>query len=163
LVFQVHRLLFRSLLDTECQPTTLVFLIQKEVAKRIATDQKESLLSLSVKVFGEPTYICTVKRGHFTPPPKIDSAILTINNINRKNFQTLSSKLFFQFLRIGFGQKRKQLLGNLAGQFSRAYLEELFTTMNLKTTVRAEDIPVGTWLQLAQKLSSPELTTTYHK
>src|SRR5690606_15015371 len=70
--YYLSGLLLRTFLDTTVQPTTLVFLIQKELAERIARDKKESLLSLSVKVFGEPTYVTTVKRGHFTPPPKVD-------------------------------------------------------------------------------------------
>lgn len=152
--YYISGLLFRSLLDTECQPTTLVFLIQKEVAERIARDPKESLLSLSIKVFGDPSYICTVKRGHFTPPPKIDSAIVAVNNISRENFYTLTSERFFHFLRLGFGQKRKQLLGNLASDFARGSLEEIFKTLDLEPTVRAEDIPIETWLKLSQKLSS---------
>ena len=49
--------LFRTILESNCQPNTLVFLIQKEVAERIARDEKESLLSLSIEVFGEPSYI----------------------------------------------------------------------------------------------------------
>ncbi len=146
--------LFRSLLDTDCQPTTLVFLIQKEVAERIARDKKESLLSLSIKVFGDPTYICTVKRGHFTPPPKIDSAIVAIRDISQNNFAEISTKDFFQILHLGFGQKRKQLLGNLSNSFPRPALEELFSDLKIPTTVRAEDLPLTIWLKLAQKLSS---------
>jgi 16S rRNA (adenine1518-N6/adenine1519-N6)-dimethyltransferase len=154
--YYLSGLLFRNLLDTECQPTTLVFLIQKEVAERMARDKKESLLSLSVKVFGKPSYICTVKRGHFIPPPKIDSAIVAVNSINRENFKVLPAKLFFHFLRLGFGQKRKQLIGNLTSEFSRDSLEEIFTDLDLKQTTRAEDVSAEAWLGLTQKLYSLE-------
>ena len=145
--------LFRSLLDTDCQPTTLVFLIQKEVAERIARDPKESLLSLSIKVFGDPSYICTVKKGHFTPPPKIDSAIVSINNISCQKLAGISTKEFFHLLHLGFGQKRKQLLGNLSAEFPRDLITQQFAKLNLEPTVRAEDIPINTWLELANKLS----------
>lgn len=146
--------LFRSLLDIEDQPNTLVFLIQKEVAERIARDQKESLLSLSIKVFGNPSYICTVKRGHFNPPPKIDSAIVAVGPISRENFQTISSQQFFHILHLGFAQKRKQLLGNLSNEFPRESLEKLFTGLSISLTVRAEDLPLQTWLNLTEKIYS---------
>jgi 16S rRNA (adenine1518-N6/adenine1519-N6)-dimethyltransferase len=146
--------LFRSLLDTECQPSSLVFLVQKEVAERIARDKKESLLSVSVKVFGDPTYICTVKRGHFTPPPQVDSAIVAINNINRSNFQNVSPENFFHLLKLGFGQKRKQLLGNLSAQFPREELADMFTGLDIKADARAEDILVATWVKLAHRIST---------
>jgi 16S rRNA (adenine1518-N6/adenine1519-N6)-dimethyltransferase len=75
--------LLRTLLESTIQPNTLTFLIQKELAVRIARGKKASLLSLSVAAFGEPKYNKTVGRGHFHPSPKVDSAIFTVNKIWR--------------------------------------------------------------------------------
>ncbi|MCA9359784.1 ribosomal RNA small subunit methyltransferase A [Candidatus Kaiserbacteria bacterium] len=150
--YYLSGLLFRSLLDTECQPNTLVFLIQKEVAERIARDKKESLLSLSVKIFGNPTYICTVKRGHFTPPPKIDSAIVAVNEVGRQKLSSITSEQFFNIIHLGFAQKRKQLLGNLSGEFPRPNLELIFQELSLPLDIRAEDIPLENWIKLTEKL-----------
>lgn len=152
--YYLSGILFRNLLESNCQPNTLVFLIQKEVAERIAREEKESLLSLSIKAFGEPSYVCTVKRGHFNPPPKIDSAIVAVKNINRDNFSNLDSERFFHLLKLGFGQKRKQLLGNLAHDFPREKLTNIFEQLNLSLDIRAEDIPLEKWLDLALKLDS---------
>lgn len=152
--YYISGLLLRQLLDTECQPNTLVFLIQKELAERIARDEKESLLSLSVKVFGEPTYICTVKRGHFTPPPKVDSAILAVRNISQEKLNNIDSNGFFEILHLGFGQKRKQLLGNLAKKYSRVELEVVFQELNIDSKVRGEDVGLDNWLKLVNKLQS---------
>lgn len=144
--------LFRSFLDTDCQPTDLVFLVQKEVAQRIARDEKESLLSLSVKVFGEPSYICTVKRGHFAPPPKVDSAIVAVRNINRDLFTTCTRTELFTLLHLGFGQKRKQLLGNLSKTYDRAAVTAIFSNLNIPLDVRAEDLPPQQWFQILGNL-----------
>lgn len=144
--------LFRTLLESDCQPTTLVFLIQKELAERIARDKKESLLSLSVKVFGTPSYICTIKRGHFQPPPRVDSAIIAINNISRKNFATLPTKDFFTLLHLGFGQKRKQLAHNLATLADADTIRHSLLSLGLPATARAEDLSPESWLELTNKL-----------
>src|SRR3989344_5005703 len=65
--------------DKELRPSLMVLMLQREVAERIiAKDGKESLLSLSVKAYGEPEVIKIVKRGNFFPPPKVDSAIIKI-------------------------------------------------------------------------------------
>jgi len=151
--------LFRTLLESDIQPATLVFLVQKEIAQRIARDPKESLLSLSVKAFGNPTYIRTVGRGHFTPPPKVDSAIIKVSEISRRNFSEISPTDFFTTLHLGFAQKRKQLLGNLASKYDRDRLTHIFSTLNLPLTVRAEDIPLKIWLALVSKLSSKRIHT----
>lgn len=146
--------LFRTLLEHKVQPSQIVFLIQKEVAKRIARDTKSSLLSLSIEAFGQPHYVTTVLRGHFTPPPKIDSAIISIEHINQEHFISLSPTFFFEMLHLGFGQKRKQLLGNLAAHFERNQLTHIFSTLALPLDVRAEDLSLEIWLQLVQELQS---------
>lgn len=145
--------LFRTLLESTVQPTTLTFLIQKELAVRIARDKKESLLSLSIKAFGTPQYNKTVSRGHFHPSPKVDSAIITVSNISRDNFTETAVPVFFEILHLGLGKKRKQLITNLSEQYPRATLEEIFTTIGLPLTVRGEDVPLAQWLALAHTLS----------
>ena len=150
--------LFRSCLSGKIQPKSLVFLVQKEVAKRATTNlergEKESLLSLSIKAFGEPLYIRSVSRGHFTPPPKVESGIVLVQNINRNNFKDLPEDFFFKILHLGFGQKRKQLLGNLAHNYAREELENVFKKLDLEPNVRAEDLSLESWLQLTKELEN---------
>jgi len=146
--------LLRTLLETAVQPTTLVFLMQKEVVARIARAKKESILSLSVKAFGVPKYIKTVTRGHFNPAPNVDSAILQITDINLKNFKNNTDlALFFKLLHLGFGQKRKQLLGNLADVYPREQLVAVFTISGIPLTIRAEDVSLLIWFKLVSLLT----------
>lgn len=153
--------LLRNFLETKIQPSTLTFLIQKELAYRIVRDKKESLLSLSVKAFGKPAYSKTVGRGHFNPIPKVDSAILTIHNINRNHFIDLDTNLFFEILHLGLGKKRKQLLANLTEKYPRDFLEATFSKIGLGLKVRGEDLKLETWLTLIKKLATdnPQPTT----
>lgn len=152
--------LLRTLLESSIQPSKLVFLMQKEVVTRIARDTKESILSLSVKAFGVPKYVKTVTRGHFNPPPKVDSAILLINNINLANFTDLQEQnLYFELLHLGFGQKRKQLLSNFTHMYDRTTLESIFSELGLKLDIRAEAVPLSLWLALTKKLAvTPKLS-----
>jgi 16S rRNA (adenine1518-N6/adenine1519-N6)-dimethyltransferase len=158
--YYISGLLFRIMLETDCQPNTLVFLVQKEVAARVARDKKESLLSLSVKCYGEPRYIDTINRGHFTPPPRVDSAIIAVRGISKTVFQNMSEKDFFILLHLGFGQKRKQLLSNLSKTYLRSELQVVFGEINIPLDVRAEDVSLGSWLDLAEMLLSPRISTT---
>ncbi len=153
--YYLSGLLFRTFLEHALQPATLVFLVQREVAERIARDPKSSLLSLGVAAYGDPSYICTVKRGNFSPPPKVDSAIIAVRNISRERLAGLSSKEFFTLLHLGFGQKRKQLLGNLAKHYERSELEQIFSALHLSLTIRAEDLSFQAWHALATTLLGP--------
>ncbi len=134
--------LLKKFLSGEVQPSALVFLVQKEVAERIARSTKESILSLSVKAYGEPTYIKTVPAGAFSPPPKVDSAILRVTGVSRKNFADKQHEArFFELLKKGFGQKRKLLKSNL-----KPLLGERAEALG---AVRAEDISLQQWLELS--------------
>jgi 16S rRNA (adenine1518-N6/adenine1519-N6)-dimethyltransferase len=106
--------ILRLALSVWRQPKKIVLMLQKEVAKRIcATDKRESLLSISVKIFGEPKIISTVKAGSFVPAPKVDSAILEIDHLSKEKLAGLEEKIFFLIVKAGFAHKRKMLGGNL--------------------------------------------------
>ncbi len=155
--------LFRTLLETPHHPTNLVFLVQKEVAQRIARDAKESILSLSVKVFGDPKYVKTVTAGHFNPPPAIDSAIIAIANISHTNFNAVTIPEFFTIVKTGLGAKRKQLLGNLTALYPKSHLTHTFSTLQIPLDARGEDLPPETWLTLAHALTTNNLSPKIHQ
>lgn len=144
--------LFRTFLEHDIQPSDLVFLVQREVAERIARDKKGSLLSLSIKVFGDPKYVKTIGKGNFTPPPKIDSAIIAISNISKDRLGNVSQEFFFKILHEGFKSKRKQLLGNLSEIYDRDTLTHIFSTVGLPPAVRGEDVSLDMWLSLCSAL-----------
>lgn len=139
--------LLRLFLTHTQKPSTIVFLVQKEVAERIvARDKKESLLSLSVKAYGTPQIIAKVSKGNFLPPPKVDSAILCISNISNKQFQGVGEEQrFFEIIHAGFAHKRKKLKKNLETVAKTTQIEAAFTTCDLDENVRAEDVPLDKW------------------
>ena len=143
----------RMFLESDKQPLSMTLLVQKEVAERIvAKDGKESLLSLSVKAFGEPRYVRTVGRGAFTPQPNVDSAVLTIENISKNRLKDLDPNFFFAILHAGFAHKRKQLLPNLASLYSKEKLLKAFDLCHIDHKARAEDMSLNTWVKLCELL-----------
>ncbi len=141
--------ILEKFLSTHVQPSCMVLLVQKEVGERIAREKKESILSLSVKAYGNPKYIKTVPRGAFSPPPQVDSAILLIENISRKNFKNAThEKRFFELLHAGFAHKRKLLARNLEPMLGKAY-SDILENVGISKTVRAEDVSLEKWLALA--------------
>jgi len=143
--------ILRKFLEAKKQPEKMVLLVQKEVAERIiARDKKESLLSISVKVYGAPTFVKTVKAGSFTPAPKVDSAILLIDDISRDFFKNISEERFFEILHAGFAHKRKQLFGNLRAVFDEKILKEKMKEAGIPENIRAEDVSLAEWKKLSE-------------
>ncbi|MAF99138.1 MAG: ribosomal RNA small subunit methyltransferase A [Nanoarchaeota archaeon] len=142
----------RKMLSSDIQPSQMVLLVQKEVAERIIRSKKESILSISVKAYGEPKYIRTVKAGSFNPTPKVDSAILLIDNISKNFFKNIDEKRFFEVVKTGFAHKRKLLRGNLSTFADKEKLKIIFKQLGIDEKIRAEEISVGEWGKLARML-----------
>ena len=142
----------RKILSSKVQPSLMALLVQKEVAKRIVTSGgKESILSLSIKAYGEPNYIKTVPARYFKPKPKVDSAILSVENISKDFFRDYSEELFFTLIKAGFLHKRKMLIKNIVHLYRKNDIAAIFSKCDIPITCRAEDIPLNKWSCLCTK------------
>lgn len=151
--YNITGAIIEKFLSDERQPEKMVLLVQKEVAERIvARDNKGSILSISVQVYGTPHYVETVKAGSFVPAPKVDSAILEISDISKRFFQDFPESEFFKLLKAGFQAKRKKLSSNLSVIFDKNSVKKAFTELNLDENLRAEDVPLEVWQKLAKNL-----------
>jgi len=145
--YYITGFILEKFLSAKNQPKKIVMLVQKEVAKRIlALDGKESILSVSVKIYGKPKILRTVKKGSFVPVPKVDSAILAIDDISKENFNKTSEQKFFEILRAGFAHKRKKLSSNL--QAVCPNIKNILTDMAKNSNVRAEELNADDWKQI---------------
>ena len=148
--------IFRHTFEQKLLPKQVTFLIQKEVAQRVvANDKKESLLSVSVKIYSENVKILDiVKAGSFVPPPKVDSAIITIKDVINP-FESLEKRdIFFKILKACFSHKRKLLLTNLKTDLDESlfglYFEIIKKIIITKCTekTRAEDVEIDIWKEI---------------
>lgn len=141
----------RTFLEAEHRPERIILMVQKEIADRIiARNIKESILSLSVKVYGTPHLIKKVPARYFTPKPKVDSAVLAIKEISGKHFENKEIKRgFFDIVKAGFAHKRKKLSGNLKELLGKDALN-ILRAAEIFPDARAEDVPFEKWLALTQ-------------
>jgi 16S rRNA (adenine1518-N6/adenine1519-N6)-dimethyltransferase len=150
--YYITGLLIRQYLESTKPPISMTILVQKEVAERIVVrDGKESILSLSVKVYGTPKYQGTVSKRYFSPAPKVDSAILHIGNIT----QSLSKQeqvSFFELIKQAFAHKRKTILHNLGTTYSKDRLKEILTTLGKSEQARAEELNISDWITVLRSL-----------
>ena len=154
--YYITGVFFKHYLTHLAKPQKMIVMVQKEVAHRIvARDQKESLLSLSIKCYGTPRYVMTVQKKYFSPEPKVDSAIIAVENISRDFFTDLSEENFFTLIKAGFSHKRKVLISNLQSLpqlTSREKIEKIFEKLNISLKTRAEDIALQDWKNIAKEI-----------
>lgn len=153
LPYYITQPIVRRLLESEPAPTRIVVLVQREVAQRmVGGPGRESLLSLSVKVYGEPRLLFDVPASAFWPPPKVQSAVVEIARLPRPAVDLPPEELsrFFHVLRAGFAQPRKQIhnvfpeeLGLEPGQ-----VREVIESVGIDPIARAQHLALADWERL---------------
>jgi len=144
--YNITGAILKKFLTEKRQPKMMILMVQNEVAKRImARDGKESILSISVKAYGNPKMVMKVPARYFSPAPKVDSAVISIKNISREVFtkNKMDKGKFWEIVRAGFAHKRKKLSSNLKNYQG----EPLVKTLGNK---RAEELTLKDWIELAK-------------
>ncbi|MCQ2445115.1 MAG: 16S rRNA (adenine(1518)-N(6)/adenine(1519)-N(6))-dimethyltransferase RsmA, partial [Mailhella sp.] len=92
-----------------------VFMIQKEVADRILASpgtKDYGALTVWIRSFASPRRGFVVGPGAFSPPPKVDSAVVVFDPIDRAA-RPERPDLLARLVKLCFSQRRKQLQGIL--------------------------------------------------
>lgn len=108
--------LLRMILEAEQKPILMVLMVQREVAERVTVKPPHmNMLALSVQTYGKIKRVARVPRGAFSPPPRVDSAIIKIFDISDDFFKKnhVAPEHLFTLARRAFAQKRKMLSNSL--------------------------------------------------
>lgn len=103
-------------------PSRIVFLVQKEVADRIAAppgSRTYGALSVGIQATCKVEKLFVVKAGAFRPPPKVDSAVIRLTPLEQPLVPVEQGRAFRRFVVAAFGQRRKQLRNVIAAAVSR--------------------------------------------
>jgi 16S rRNA (adenine1518-N6/adenine1519-N6)-dimethyltransferase len=124
----------------------MALLIQREVAERITAapgNRDYGYLSVMVQLFSKPQVLFTVPAGAFSPPPKVQSALVEFRMAPRfPNWSAEQASKFLEFVKACFTQKRKSLVNNLAALAPRSLIESELANLKLSATARAEQMAV---------------------
>ena len=140
LPYNVGTVLFTQFLEVPfIQFMTLMF--QKEVGQktylRDVKNQMNGLLFLSTNYFNSKQLI-KVPPGCFSPPPKVDSVVVSYERKETPQISIEEFKNLNSFLRLSFGMKRKQLFKVLKARYSSEEIEKAFESLEISRTIRAE-------------------------
>jgi 16S rRNA (adenine1518-N6/adenine1519-N6)-dimethyltransferase len=130
---------------------TAVFMVQKEVARRLAADhgnKEYGILSVFCQFYAEVKYLFTVPAHLFFPRPKVDSAVVQLNFRPAPERQLLNPSLFRELVRRTFGQRRKMLRNSLSTLCPGAIL----TRLNVDLSRRPESLSVEEFMDLSNQL-----------
>lgn len=133
----------------------MVLLVQKEVAERLYTkpgSKAFGALSVRVQYLAECELISIVPAGAFSPPPKVDSAVVRLRP-RIVDPPAVDPKFLDSLVKLGFASKRKMLKNNLKSVVESDRLTEILEQLNINPQSRAEDLSVSQWVALSNFLT----------
>jgi len=147
-------LLFR-VLDDRRLLSDCVFLLQKEVAERVTAgpgSKSYAPLGILLRNEFEARIAFVVAPGSFSPPPKVQSALLVLNRRPQPLHPEAAEKPYRDFLRAAFAERRKMLWKNLSRRSSPAAIEAAYASLGLARNVRAEELSPDMFYALYARL-----------
>lgn len=134
-------------------PACIVFLVQAEVAERLAAkpgSRTYGALSVGVQAACRVEKLFTVRAGAFTPPPKVRSALVRLTPLARPLVAADEIAAFRVFVTACFARRRKQLRNVLMAVTGRsaAQVAAGLTALGLDRAARPETLPVAEFVRL---------------
>jgi 16S rRNA (adenine1518-N6/adenine1519-N6)-dimethyltransferase len=149
--------LIMRVLETETPFETMTFLVQLEVAERLAAEPGSRLTSaFSVKVrhWCDVEYLFAVPSFAFLPEPRVHSAVI---RFRRREGVSTTRPAWFSLVDAAFGQRRKTIPNALAAAglpHNRARIEQGLESIGHSSTTRAEQLTPADYAALAAALES---------
>ena len=142
--------------DIVNKPSTVVLLVQKEVAERVAAKPGAmSIIAVAAQFYYSVTLGRVVKAELFTPPPRVDSQIMIMNYRSKPLYPGIDTDLFFRIVKAGFSQRRKTLLNTLSSGLlmPRTEVEVLLDQVNIQLQTRAQSLSLDNWFDLYRTIA----------
>ena len=145
-------LIFKFLEETD-KAKSITVMVQKEVAEKIVAkcgDKNYGITSVVFQYYFQPKIRRIVSKKMFSPPPKVDSAVIFMPRKQDVPFD----KKFSDFVRACFAMKRKTLLNNLLKSgVEKSKISACLEEIGIELSVRAENLPFDTIRLLYEKLN----------
>lgn len=144
--------IIRRLLESPVKPSLVVLTVQREVAERICAAPPEmSVLAVSVQFYGQPRILGRIPAAAFYPRPDVDSAIARIDLFDQPPLAGAEADRFFEVVKAGFSQKRKQLRNALGSglKVKSEVAEKMLMEAKIDPSRRAETLTIEEWVRLS--------------
>ena len=148
---------------------SITVMVQKEVAARLCAGKNDGCrgaITLAVQYYASVRRLFGVPAGCFSPPPKVDSAVVRMDPYPVPPVDTGDEKLFFTLIRAAFTQRRKTLLNALSAVFGdradKTRLAAVLAEAGLAPDIRGEKLGIEEFANLTKKMININLKTEEH-
>lgn len=143
-------------LERQNKPKSITIMVQKEVAERLtarAGTADYGAITVAVDLVGTARIARIVKKEMFMPSPKVDSAVVTIDVIDK--FKGTDIAKVKKVLKASFAMRRKTLSNNLMTLgLSREKANEAIRSLGLDERIRGEMLSTEQFIMLTKAISN---------
>lgn len=152
LPYNIAAPVLRHFLEGDVRPRRMVVMVQLEVAEAIvAKPGRMGLLSVATQVYGDPSMVMKVAPGAFSPPPKVQSAVVRIDVLPAPRVD-VPLDAFFRIVRAGFGNPRKQLRNSLSFglHVKQEVVDGVMGAAGVDVTLRPQVLSIDDWAAITR-------------
>jgi len=156
LPYYITSAVLRHVLEARLRPERCVVMVQREVAERMmAGPGQMSILAVATQLYAHPSRVAIVPGGAFYPRPKVDSAVVRLDVHPNLAVDVADVDAFFEVVRAGFGQKRKQLRNSLASglDLPPPTIVTALEAAGVSPKRRAQTLALAEWAAVARSLA----------
>ncbi len=146
-----------KILESGAPFTRCVFMVQKEAAQRLTAQVGSRLsgaITAAVAYRTQSEYLFDVPKTSFTPPPKVDSAVIRLTRRSEPPVKPADEAYFFRVIRAAFGMRRKTALNSLSAGLGlpKEDIADALAKLSMRPDVRAETFTLGQFSDLSDIL-----------
>ena len=146
-----------KLLEDKLPITAITVMVQKEAAQRICAEvgsRQSGAVTVSVNYYANPEMLFSVSAGSFMPAPKVDSAVIRLNVLDKPPVIVNDEKKFFLVVKASFSQRRKVISNSLSSGLSldKSKTAKTLEKSGVPLNARAEKLSLQNFADIANNL-----------
>jgi len=148
-----------KLLEEKYPINKIVVMIQKEVAERFASSpgsKDYGAITLAINYYTETHYAFTVPPSVFVPRPKVSSAVVVFDVLDRPKFRVYSEEVLFNVIKGAFAKRRKTFVNSLSSTFPEFEKDIIIKTLehfNFNKSIRGEKLSLEDFVKISNYLT----------
>lgn len=146
-----------KILEEKYKISKMVIMVQKEVAQRInskAGTKEYGAITLAVQYRANTNIAMIVPNSVFMPRPKVDSAILEFNLLEKPRIEVLDENMLFAVIKASFGQRRKTIINGLSNNLKlpKDLINESLVSAGIEPGIRGEELTLTEFGRISDEI-----------
>ncbi|MGN1299543.1 MAG: 16S rRNA (adenine(1518)-N(6)/adenine(1519)-N(6))-dimethyltransferase RsmA [Candidatus Scatovivens sp.] len=145
-----------KLLEDKLNLHSIIVMVQKEVALRLAAtpgEKDSGAITYAIHYYTNPKIITNVPNTSFIPSPKVASAVIKFQVLDKPSVKVDNEALFFNIIKSAFLQKRKTLINCLVNNnifTNKLDAEKMLLDLNLDLKIRGEKLSLNDFVKITE-------------